>query len=281
MKVFNTISETRNHRAALASRKKSIGFVPTMGALHSGHLSLVRRAREENDQVAVSIFVNPIQFNDPKDLQKYPRCKEKDLELLEGLLTSQDFIFMPDEDEMYPGPVDKKFDFGLLEEVMEGASRQGHFNGVGVVVDRLFRIIEPGKAYFGEKDFQQLAVIRKIVELENLPVSIIGCPIIREDGGLAMSSRNQLLSMKERGNASVIYRSLQKVKDLTEMYSVEEVRKLLAEMIESVNGFIVEYIEFADEKTLQPVKTWNQTDAIRCFIAVKVGNIRLIDNMKI
>jgi len=242
---------------------------------------LVRKAREENDQIAVSIFVNPIQFNDPKDLQKYPRCTEKDLELLEGLLTSQDFIFIPDEGEMYPEPVDKKFDFGLLEEVMEGSSRQGHFNGVGVVVDRLFRIVEPGRAYFGEKDFQQLAVIRKIVELENLPVSIVGCPIIREDGGLAMSSRNQLLSSKERGNASVIYRSLQKVKALTEMYSVEEVRKLLTEMIESVKGFLVEYVEFADERTLQPVKTWNQTDAIRCFIAVKVGNIRLIDNVKI
>jgi len=281
MKVFNTISETRKHRAALASNKKSIGFVPTMGALHSGHLSLVRKAREENDQIAVSIFVNPIQFNDPKDLQKYPRCTEKDLELLEGLLTSQDFIFIPDEGEMYPEPVDKKFDFGLLEEVMEGSSREGHFNGVGVVVDRLFRIVEPERAYFGEKDFQQLAVIRKIVELENLPVSIVGCPIIRENGGLAMSSRNQLLSSMERENASVIYSSLQKVKALTAMHSVEEVRKLLTEMIESVKGFLVEYVEFADERTLQPVKTWNQTDAIRCFIAVKVGNIRLIDNMRI
>jgi len=281
MKVFNTISETRKYRTALASNNKKIGFIPTMGALHEGHFSLMSKALEEDDQIAVSIFVNPIQFNDPKDLQKYPRCLESDLELLDGLLSEGDFVFIPSVEEMYPVPNKKEFDFGPLGKVMEGFSRQGHFNGVGLVVERLFRIVEPERAYFGEKDFQQLVIIRKVVELEELPVSIVGCPIIREKGGLAMSSRNQLLSRDERKNASVIYRSLEQIKSYTNRHTVQAAKEELTKMIESKPGFKIEYIEFANEKTLEPINGWDQAEVIRCFAAVRVGKVRLIDNMKI
>ncbi len=281
VKVFNTISETRKYLGALASNNISVGFVPTMGALHPGHLSLVRQAMESNNIVVVSVFVNPIQFNDPKDLQKYPIRLEKDLGLLNNFLSSDDFVFVPSIEEMYPSTVKKKYDFGYLGEVMEGLSRPGHFNGVGIVVDRLFRIVQPERAYFGEKDFQQLAIIRKMVELENHPINIIGCPIIREDDGLAMSSRNQLLSSSLRKNAGVLYQSLLKAQSLSAIHTVEETCELITRMINAMPGFKLEYVEFADERTLRAINNWIETDAIRCFIAVLAGKIRLIDNIKI
>ena len=252
-----------------------------MGALHSGHLSLVKQALEENDIVAVSIFVNPIQFNDKKDLQGYPRNTEKDLSLLEQLLSEDDFIFIPTVEEMYPKPVDKEYDFGLLGEVMEGSSRKGHFNGVGIVVDRLFRIIQPDRAYFGEKDFQQIAVIRKMVELENSQVRIITCPIIREKDGLAMSSRNQLLSSAQRKNAGILYKSMSDACSLSANHSVQETCEVISGMINTEEEFDVEYVNFVNDTTLQSIDSWNEADSIRCFLAVRVGKIRLIDNIKI
>lgn len=281
MKVFTTISEVLDYRTALASDSESVGFVPTMGALHSGHLSLVKQARKTDKIIAVSIFVNPIQFNDPNDLKKYPRNLEKDLKLLGTILKDEDFVFMPESTEMYPERVNKIYDFGSLGNVMEGASRHGHFNGVGVVVDRLFRIIKPLNAYFGEKDYQQVAIIRKIVEIENLPVNIVSCPIIREDDGLAMSSRNQLLTNDIRKNAGIIFKALSKSRSLAESYSVKETKLLMSKMIQAKPGFIVEYIEFANEMTLETVNSWEGKEAIRCFIAVRTGKIRLIDNKKL
>ncbi len=252
-----------------------------MGALHSGHLSLVKQAREENDIVAVSIFVNPIQFNEAKDLKGYPRNTEKDLSLLENLLSSEDFIFVPTVEEMYPKPVDKKYDFGALGEVMEGSSRQGHFNGVGIVVNRLFRIIQPDRAYFGEKDFQQIAIIRKMVELENLQIHIISCPIIREKDGLAMSSRNQLLSSSQRKNAGILFKSLSDAQSLSANHTVQETCKIISRMINAEPEFDVEYVDFVNEATLQSINSWNEADSIRCFLAVRADKIRLIDNIKI
>jgi len=281
MKLFNSISETREYRQALSRENGEPGFVPTMGALHSGHLSLVKRAREECRIVAVSIFVNPIQFNDPNDLVKYPRNIQRDLEMLGEYLSDEDFVFIPGVKEMYPEPVLKKYDFGPLENVMEGSSRPGHFNGVGVVVDRLFRIIEPGRAYFGEKDFQQIAVIKRMTELEKLPVSIIPCPIIREDNGLAKSSRNVLLPPHVRLEAGIIFKALKEAQELSLSKTVAECREILTDMISLKPGFSVEYIVFADEETLQPVSSWEGAVKVRCFIAVKAGGVRLIDNMGI
>ena len=281
MKVFTTISEVFDYRTALASNNESVGFVPTMGALHSGHLSLVKQAGKTDKIVAVSIFVNPIQFNDPNDLEKYPRNLDRDLELLNTILQDEDFVFIPEPSEMYPEPVSKVYDFGSIENVMEGSSRHGHFNGVGVVVDRLFRIIQPTNAYFGEKDYQQVAIIRKMVEIENLPVKVVSCPIIREDDGLAMSSRNQLLSDEQRKNAGIIFESLSKSKSLAESHTVQETKDLMSKMIQAKPGFIVLYIEFANETNLETVNSWENKEAIRCFIAVRTGKIRLIDNKKL
>ena len=278
MKLLETITDTRLYVADLSGKQLSVGFVPTMGALHAGHLSLVRRAARENDRVAVSIFVNPIQFNNPSDLEKYPRDLAADLEQLGSILGEDDFVFAPTVPEMYPEPDTRVYDFGPLATVMEGRFRPGHFNGVGVVVNKLLRIVEPQKAYFGEKDFQQLAIIRELVRIEQLPVQIVPCAIVREPDGLAMSSRNVRLTPEHRSAAPVIYQTLRQAAGLTGESSPAELRKLMTCTLEQSGLFRVEYIEFADETTLVPVDAWEQSARIRCFLAIQAGEVRLIDN---
>jgi len=255
---------------------KSIGFVPTMGALHQGHLDLVRRARSDNDLAGCSIFVNPIQFNNPEDLEKYPRTLENDLQLLEQ--TGCDLVFIPSVEEMYPGPVMEKYDFGDLERVMEGEHRPGHFNGVAIIVKKLFDIFQPDKAYFGEKDFQQLRIIQALVRMEKIPVEIIPCPTVRESDGLAMSSRNRRLTPEERLRAPEIYNTLVLARELVNIVPVSEVRKLSIARLES-KGFRVDYFEIADIESLQPSNTWETNGGMIACVAAFLGKVRLIDNM--
>jgi pantoate--beta-alanine ligase len=254
------------------------GFVPTMGALHEGHLELVKRAKRENGLATCSIFVNPIQFNNPEDLKKYPRTLEEDLRLLEAV--GCDLAFVPSAEEMYPEPVTDKYDFGELEKVMEGQYRPGHFNGVAVVVRKLFDIMDPTRAYFGEKDFQQLCIIRALVKMESLPVEIIPCPTIRESDGLAMSSRNRRLSDEERRVAPEIFNALMAVKDQAGKVPVAELKKWASDRIAGF-GMVIDYFEIADAGTLQPVANWHSGAPLRAFAACFLGNVRLIDNMEI
>lgn len=249
-----------------------------MGALHEGHLELMKRAKEENDILAVSIFVNPIQFNNKEDLKKYPRDLDKDKKLLETVKC--DLLFTPSADEMYPEPVSENYHFGALEHVMEGAFRPGHFNGVAVVVKRLFDIFEPDRAYFGEKDYQQLAIIRKLIEDEHLSVSIVACPTVREKDGLAMSSRNKRLSDEERKIAPHIYQMLLDARNNMKSMSPDEVKCRLKNQFADQPKFNLEYFEIADEKNLQPVTTWESAHGIRGFIAAYLGKVRLIDNIR-
>ena len=264
------------------SRQKAegmqIGFVPTMGALHEGHLSLMQRAKEENDLLAVSVFVNPIQFNNAADLEKYPRDLDRDRKLLEQI--GCDVLFAPDVEEMYPEPETTAYDFGPLERVMEGASRKGHFNGVAVVVRKLFGIIGPQKAYFGEKDFQQLAIIQELVRQYKLPVEIVPCPIVREPDGLAMSSRNERLTAEERKIAPEIYRILQAAKAKIDELSPPELKKWVEEQFDKEPEFRLDYFEIADDTYLQPVENWDNNKGIMGFVAVFLGNVRLIDNIR-
>lgn len=279
MKIFQTINSTREHVRSLHENHLTLGFVPTMGALHEGHLSLVRRAAAENDHVAVSIFVNPIQFNNPADLEKYPRDLSADLKLLEPILKEDDIIFAPSVMEMYPEPVTKVYDFGSLATVMEGSFRPGHFNGVGVVVDKLFRIVTPDKAYFGEKDFQQLAIIKKLTEIEQLPVKIIPCEIVREYDGLAMSSRNVRLTPEHRSIAPMIFQAISHAAANTEYGTPDDLKEMVTSTLHRTGLLEVEYVEFADEASLAAVTGWNESANIRCFIAVQAGDVRLIDNV--
>ena len=254
------------------------GFVPTMGALHQGHISLIGNAGSENDLVVCSIFVNPTQFNDPKDFQNYPITIENDIDLLEK--AGCDALFLPSVEEMYHGKtISKKFDFDGLENQMEGKFRPGHFDGVGTIVKRLFEIVNPTKAYFGEKDFQQLQIIRKLVEKEKLKVEIIGCPIFREKNGLAMSSRNARLNDIEKKEASIIYNTLIKAKEYFGTKSANEVSKFVKKTFSKSNMFDLEYFEIADEKTLVSCKRKNKNKKYRAFIAVFVNNVRLIDTI--
>jgi len=278
MKVFTTISDSRNAIKLFRENNKSIGFVPTMGALHKGHLELMMKAKNENEILAVSIFVNPIQFNNKEDLAKYPRDMESDRKLLEEV--NCDLLFIPSAGEMYPEPVTEKYDFGSLENVMEGAFRPGHFNGVAVVVKRLFDIFEPDKAYFGEKDYQQLAIIRKLVEQENLKVTIVPCSTVRESDGLAMSSRNERLTSEERILAPFIYQSLMEARKKMKNMTPEEVKFWLKNQYADQPKFRLEYFEIADDKDLQPVSFWNGSKGIRAFIAAYLGKVRLIDNIR-
>lgn len=260
-------------------RKKgeSLGFVPTMGALHKGHLELVKKAVKENDVVVCSIFVNPIQFNNPDDLKKYPRTFEKDLALLKD--QGCDVIFYPSVEEMYPGPVTKIYNFGNLEKVMEGKYRPGHFNGVAVVVKKLFDIVMPHRSYFGEKDFQQLAIIKALVKIENMDVEIVPCPIVREDDGLAMSSRNVRLSQEQRNHAPHIYETLVKARNMFPVYSISEVKRMVAAAIEKEPFMELEYFEISDTETLEPIMENIPGKPVIGCIAVHMGNVRLIDNM--
>jgi pantoate--beta-alanine ligase len=275
----HTIAETRALLQSVTGNGKTIGFVPTMGALHEGHLELVRRAAAENDFVAVSIFVNPIQFNNPEDLEKYPRTLETDLEKLSD--TGCHMVFAPSVQEMYPEPDLTEFDFGELDKVMEGRFRPGHFRGVAVVVKKFFEIITPTRAYFGEKDFQQLAIIQRMVEMLTLPVSIVPCPIVRETDGLAMSSRNTRLSPQEREIAPEIYQALKSVSETWSWLIPEGVRQLVRGELEANPLFKVEYVEVADARTLQPFSDWMDAEHAVVCVAVFLGPVRLIDNLRL
>jgi pantoate--beta-alanine ligase len=277
LKLARTIPEARALVREIKTGHASFGFVPTMGALHNGHISLVKRSLEENHATAVSIFVNPTQFNEKKDFQSYPRNLELDLKILERYPVN--LVFAPGAGEIYPEPDTRIFDFGGLDSIMEGSHRPGHFNGVAQIVSRLFEIIEPGVAYFGEKDFQQLAIIRKMTKDLGLPVRITGCPIIREEDGLAMSSRNRLLSPAERTAAARIPEALLGAKEKAGKVSVRELVELTIRFVQDVAGLEVEYFEIVEEASLKPVSNWNKTQGLRGCIAVRTGNIRLIDNM--
>ena len=256
---------------------KKIGFAPTMGALHQGHLSLYKAAKKENDEVISSIFVNPTQFNNPDDFQKYPKTLEKDLELLEK--AGVDAVYVPNVEEMYPdGLNSKKYDFDGLENEMEGKYRPGHFDGVGTIVEELFRQVQPHNAYFGEKDYQQLAIIKKMVEKTKLPVKIHGVPTLREEDGLAMSSRNVRLTETQRKEATIIYETLTKVKEWFKVISLEEIKQKVTDIFRNSN-FELEYFVIADEETLKEANAIDEDKKYRAFIVAYAGEVRLIDNM--
>jgi len=257
---------------------KSVGFVPTMGALHEGHLSLVHAAEKRSSFVVVSIFVNPTQFNDPADLERYPRTLSSDVALLEK--TSCGVVFAPSVSEVYPEPDVRIFDFGMLAKVLEGAHRPGHFNGVAQVVSRLFDMVRPDLAFFGEKDFQQLAIIREMVRQLHLPIEIVGCPIVREESGLALSSRNTLLTPGQRRSASLISRVLFSMQqNASGMASFSELIASAQAEIDKDPLLKTEYLEIVDAETLQSVSGWDHPSGLRACVAVKVGAIRLIDNV--
>lgn len=278
MQVISTQQELRKSLTALKQAGNEIGFVPTMGALHHGHISLITKARNENDVVVCSIFVNPTQFNNADDLAKYPRLTDQDLALLSQ--NSCDFVYLPEVEDLYPdGATAETFDFGNLEQVMEGKHRPGHFQGVATVVKRLFAAVQPNRAYFGEKDYQQLAVIRTLVKMENLAIEVIGCATEREADGLAMSSRNLRLTPQQRHAAPAIYESLINLK---ENVSVKTPAKARIKAIEEINAhphLAVEYLEIVDAGSLQPITDWGDTKHARACTAVYVGEVRLIDNI--
>lgn len=277
MIILETVSDLQKAIFPLKKEGKSVGFVPTMGALHEGHVSLVKKSIEQNDITVVSVFVNPTQFNNQEDLIKYPRTLDKDTSLLESV--GADIVFAPLVKEIYPEPDTRQFDFGLLDKVMEGKFRPGHFNGVAQVVSRLFDIVKPDRAYFGEKDFQQLAIIRDMVKQYNFPIEIVPMPIIRELSGLAKSSRNQRLSETEKEQAVAISRILFKSKSECGRYSVKEMLKNVIDDINNVESLTVEYFEIVDGNTLQTIDNWSDTSyAVGC-ITVFCGDVRLIDNI--
>lgn len=278
MKLVNTVKDLQEQIVPLRAEGKSIGFVPTMGALHQGHLSLVKQCITDNDICVVSIFVNPTQFNDKEDLKKYPRDIKKDTQLL-ATVSSDIIIFSPAEQEIYPEPDTRQFDFGQIDKVMEGKFRPGHFNGVAQVVSRLFDIVMPDRAYFGEKDFQQLAVIRAMVRQLNLKVRIIPMPIVREASGLALSSRNERLTAEQRRIAANISAALFKSKGEKQDNTIKETIEKVISTIDSFDAMKVEYFEIVDGNSLQPVSDWNDSDYIVGCIAVFCGDIRLIDNI--
>ena len=277
MQIVKHINELRLVVNGKRKEGLSIGLVPTMGALHQGHLSLVEQAGEQTGFVVVSIFVNPTQFNDKGDLERYPRNLQKDIDFLTQ--SSCGLIFAPDADEIYPEPDTRQFDFGQLEQVMEGKFRLGHFNGVAQVVSRLFEIVEPDKAFFGMKDFQQMTIIKEMVIKLNLPVEIVSCPIIREADGMAMSSRNTLLSPDERRNAVVISATLFEAVNKTGQLSVEELCNWVIERINENEYLNTEYFEIVNADTLLAVNNWDEPCIKVGCIAVHCGKIRLIDNV--
>ena len=279
MIIVKTINELISLVSELKSDKKTIGFVPTMGALHEGHLTLVKQCVEENEVCMVSIFVNPTQFNNKADLEKYPRNVEKDAELLKGAGCA--YVFAPTPEEMYSNEeleIKFEFDFGGMDRLMEGKFRPGHFNGVVQVVSKLFKLIQPDKAYFGKKDFQQLAIIHRMVHLMHFNVEIVDCPIVREKSGLAMSSRNERLSATERQTAVNISRILNESRNLTTKMSPGELTQWVTDEVNNIEGLNVEYFDIADCETLTTIDKW-QPECIGC-IAVFCGEVRLIDNIE-
>lgn len=278
MNVFYSQKELKK---ALVPFQKSIGFVPTMGALHEGHLALVKQSLIENERTVVSIFVNPTQFNNASDLEKYPRTLESDvMKLME--CSKEIIVYAPSVLDIYEENVtSESFNFDGIEHQMEGKFRPGHFDGVGTIVKKLFEIVAPKNAYFGEKDFQQLQIVRKLVKNYNLPVNIIGCPIYREENGLAMSSRNERLTIEARAKASVIYKTLLEVQEIFGIKSVKEISDYVNEVFEKEGLFELEYFTIAEENTLETLENIDNQCKYRAFIAVFVNNIRLIDNISL
>lgn len=278
MITVHSIKELQLQLDGLRKEGKSVGLVPTMGALHQGHASLVKRCVAENEVTVVSDFVNPTQFNDPNDLLKYPRTLEADQKLLEACGAS--FLFAPSVEEIYPEPDTRQFSFAPLDTVMEGIYRPGHFNGVCQIVSKLFDIVKPDRAYFGEKDFQQLAIIREMVKQMKFPLEIVGCPIVREADGLALSSRNARLSAEERKNALKISQTLFESRNFAAAHTVEETKRFVEEAIAQAPGLRLEYFSLVNGWTLQDISQWEDTDyAVGC-ITVFCGEVRLIDNIK-
>lgn len=278
MEIVYTIKDLQVALSDLRVRGKKVGLVPTMGALHAGHASLVKRCVAENDVAVVSVFVNPTQFNDKNDLIKYPRTLEADCRLLEDCGVA--YVFAPSVEEMYPEPDMRQFSYAPLDTVMEGAFRPGHFNGVCQIVSKLFDAVEPDRAYFGEKDFQQLTIIREMVRRMNYPLGIVGCPIVREADGLALSSRNARLSAEERKNALKISQALFESRTFAASHTVAETQKFVEDAIAVAPGLRLEYFELVDGNTLQKITNWEDTSyAVGC-ITVFCGEVRLIDNIK-
>ncbi len=280
MKLIRTKTELGEFLTAARAQGKSVGLVPTMGALHAGHASLVKRGVEENDVCVVSVFLNPTQFNDPTDLEKYPRDLEADCRLLEEC--GAQAVFAPSVEEMYPEPDTRTFSYPPTDSVMEGAFRPGHFNGVCQVVSKLFRMVEPDRAYFGEKDFQQIAVVRRMVDDLGFGVQIVPCPVVREESGLALSSRNTLLADDEKAIAPAIYQTLRRSTVMTDGKSVREVHDFVVETLDAIPGLKVQYYSIVDGKTLADVQDWGQSDDIVGCITVFCGRqpIRLIDHIR-
>ena len=279
MEIFKTKKTLLDYIERQKEMGKKVGFAPTMGALHDGHISLYEAARKENDLVISSIFVNPTQFNNAADLEKYPRTIENDIKALEqsGFV---DAVYIPEVTDIYPeGLKSKEYNFDGLENEMEGKFRPGHFNGVGTVVEELFRQVKPDNAYFGDKDYQQLAIIKKLVEKLNLPIKIHGVPIYREKNGLAMSSRNKRLDHEQCKAAKVIYETLVKVNDWFRIITVSEIYQRVKDIFENQRGMILEYFEIADEATLKETDFFYKDRSYRAFIVVFVGDVRLIDNL--
>lgn len=278
MIVVETVDKLRAFLAAARAEGKSIGLVPTMGALHEGHASLVQRSVAENDVTVVSVFVNPTQFNDKGDLERYPRTLDADCVLLSSL--GANYVFAPSVEEVYPEPDTRVFDFAPLDKVMEGVYRPGHFNGVAQIVSKLFMYVEPDRAYFGEKDFQQLAIIREMVRQLGFKLQVVGCPIVREKDGLALSSRNTLLTPEQRITALAISKTLFASLDYAKLHTLTETKQMVEQAIAGTEGLELEYYEVVDGNTLQPVASWDDTDYIVGCITVYCGKVRLIDNIR-
>jgi pantoate--beta-alanine ligase len=279
MIITNSTEHMQELTSSVVRKNKTIGFVPTMGALHQGHLSLVKAAMEQCDFTVVSIFVNPTQFNDANDFEKYPRTQEADANLLSDF--GVNLVFIPSEKEIYSGPDTRVFDFGEMDKVMEGVHRPGHFNGVAQVVTRLFNIVNPTVAFFGEKDFQQLAIIKLLVEQMELPVQIVSCPTVREYDGLAMSSRNRLLKDIQRAHVPLIAHTLFEAKEKVGHVGVNDLSKWVKDTIDADPELKTEYAEIVHAKTLQPLKTWDDASNIQLCVAVHANTVRLIDNIRL
>ena len=277
MEVITKIADLQRKIAEIRAKDGTVGLVPTMGALHNGHLELVKRCVAENGICVVSVFVNPTQFNDKNDLLHYPRTLDEDCRLLESAGCA--IAFAPEVEEMYPVEDTRVFNLGTVAEVMEGKYRPGHFNGVAQIVSKLFDAVQPDRAYFGEKDFQQIAVIRSMVKLLNFPVEIVACPIVREDDGMALSSRNLRLTPQQRKNAVSISQTLFKSRTFAEQHSVAETIDYVVSTLNSVPDLEVEYFEIVDGNTLLPVNDWSDSDYIVGCITVYCGEVRLIDNI--
>lgn len=280
VKILKNRQELSDYILKIKENRQKIGFAPTMGALHEGHLSLYEKARKENDIVISSIFVNPTQFNNPEDLEKYPRTIEKDIELLQQT-QNVDAVYIPQIEDIYSNGLERKnYDFEGLENEMEGKFRPGHFDGVGTVVEELFRQVQPNNAYFGEKDFQQLMIIKKLVEKLSLPINIIGMPIYREKNGLAMSSRNMRLTSEQRESAKIIFETLVKVKDLSHQQTLDKIHQFVENTFKN-SDFELEYFIIANENTLREISEIESNETYRAFIVVVIDGVRLIDNIQL